>query len=105
MEPISIEICTGTACFVMGGADLLLLNDELLRIWAPHDISQKEIDKVLVIKGKTCTGHCRVPGMRPPFVLIDDVLIGEATISMIAEVVLPGVQKRLGRTPDKERSC
>ena len=29
MEKIKVSICTGTACFVMGASEMMLLEDEL----------------------------------------------------------------------------
>ncbi len=102
MEPVTVEICTGTACFVMGGAELLLLGDELEARWQEYGLTRDDIDRAVRIKGKNCTGHCRLPGMRPPFVVIDGVLVGEATIGKIADAILKDV---LDLTTGRRDTC
>ena len=74
-----ITICTGTACYVLGGAELLLLEEYL-----PAGI-RKETE----ITGVPCLGFCQTgASMKPPFVLIDGAVIGEASIQKIVDCLV-----------------
>lgn len=79
MEKVSVQICAGTTCFVMGGADL----QELGRI-----ISGKYGDKVEVTN-KNCLGLCEAEHgySKAPYVKIDEEVIAEATIEKVLEAV------------------
>ena len=69
-----ITICTGTACYVLGGAELLLLEDYL-----PAGI-KKDVE----ITGVPCLGYCQTgASMKPPFVLIDGEVMSEASVQKI----------------------
>jgi len=71
---ICVSICSGTACFVMGASDLLLLEESLPQSLRPF----VEID------GSTCLGFCRDRAKgKAPFVLIDGELMTEATLPKI----------------------
>ncbi|MEM5948207.1 NAD(P)H-dependent oxidoreductase subunit E [Spirochaetia bacterium 38H-sp] len=70
MRKIRITVCVGTACYVMGGADILALRDDLPQEW----------DKHLEWEGSPCLNHCREMGTeRAPFVLVDGNLLEGAT--------------------------
>lgn len=73
-EKITVEICTGTHCFVMGGSDLMLLEDYL----------PEEFRENVIITGCNCLEYCenRSRG-RAPFVRIDGEIMENATISRI----------------------
>lgn len=78
-----IVVCTGTACFVMGGAEILALEDRL-----PADLAGR-----ISLEGATCLGLCRDRSRgNPPFVQIDGEILAEATL----ERVLARVCKNLG---------
>ena len=79
MEKISVQVCTGTTCFVMGGADL----QNLCGI-----ISGKYSDKVKV-ETKNCLGLCSAECgyAKAPYVKVDDDVISEATIEKILESI------------------
>jgi NADH:ubiquinone oxidoreductase subunit E len=70
-----ITICTGTTCFVMGGSELLLLEEEL-----PDDL--KEITE---IEGSPCIGFCKraeagqTHSGRAPFVMINGEVMEECS--------------------------
>ncbi|MBQ9694093.1 MAG: NAD(P)H-dependent oxidoreductase subunit E [Kiritimatiellae bacterium] len=67
---VTVEICMGTACYVMGGAQLASIADRLPEEWK---------DRVTV-KGMRCVGACQQTGQygRAPFVRVNDELISEA---------------------------
>lgn len=76
MKKIKVTVCTGTACFVMGASEIMLLEEKL-----PPEL----VDKV-EIKGCTCMGECKGDkNGRSPYVMINDKLIREANIPDIIE--------------------
>lgn len=78
MAKRKVSICTGTACYVLGGADILLLGDYLTGAMR-NDVE---------ITGSPCLGLCRSDtSLKPPLVLIDDVVMGEASIQKIIDVL------------------
>ena len=81
MKKNMVTICTGTACFVMGGSDLLLLEEQL-----PDDLKA-----ITNIEGSTCIGDCERSGQgkhqsdRAPFVRINGELIEQASVQKIID--------------------
>lgn len=77
-KKIKIIICTGTHCFVMGGSDLLLLEEHL----------PAEIKEDVVIEGSSCLTYCedRNKG-KAPFVEINGKLLEQATIPKILNYI------------------
>lgn len=69
-KTVTVEICMGTTCYVMGGAQLASIADRLPEEWK---------DRVTV-KGMRCVGACQQGGTygRAPFVRVNDELIAEA---------------------------
>lgn len=65
-----IKICTGTLCHVMGGAELLSINECLTN----------ELKEKVELKGMVCSNYCKDTDLKPPFVTINDILISEASI-------------------------
>lgn len=75
-DKIRITICTGTACFVMGGSDLLLLEEQL-----PESLKEH-----VHITASTCIDVCQEDDQgKPPFVEIDGVVMSEASIPKIVK--------------------
>lgn len=78
MEKLSVKICTGTLCYVMGGAELQLLTEYL-----PENIAQR-----VEIRGSTCLDYCNQPERgKAPFVMVGDELITQATIPKVVEAI------------------
>jgi len=81
MKKHTVTICTGTACFVMGGSELLLLEEQL-----PDDLKA-----ITDIEGSPCIGACKRPEYgknrsdSAPFVQIDGKLIEQASAQKIIE--------------------
>lgn len=72
-------MCSGTVCHVMGGSDLPLVSEVL-----PEELKNK-----VEIEGITCLDNCsNTKGLKPPFVLVDDVLVSEATIAKVLEAII-----------------
>lgn len=67
-----VEICVGTLCYIMGGAELQLLADEL-----PEALKAR-----VKIKGSQCLELCG-KGNKPPIVLINGEPMFSATVSAI----------------------
>ncbi|MBR1618135.1 NAD(P)H-dependent oxidoreductase subunit E [bacterium] len=82
-KKISVKVCLGTTCFVMGGSNLQELNEIA---------SRKYGDKV-EITGSNCLGLCSIKWQysKAPYVKIDDDVIEEATV----EKVLAAIDKKL----------
>ena len=84
MNKISVKVCLGTTCFVMGGANL----QELIEI-----IPRRYGDKVEV-SGSQCLGMCSIQWnySKAPYVKVDEDIIEEATV----EKVLSALDEKLG---------
>ncbi|HKL57209.1 MAG TPA: NAD(P)H-dependent oxidoreductase subunit E [Sphaerochaeta sp.] len=82
-EKVTVRICVGTACFVQGGADLLLY-DEFLD---PIDLANCEIE------GVSCLGRCKEAGSKEgaPFVQIGDAIYGDMTEEKLCKLVSEAV--------------
>jgi NADH:ubiquinone oxidoreductase subunit E len=76
-----VTICTGTACFVMGGSELLLLEEQL-----PDDL--KDITE---IEGSPCISVCKqteygkTQSDHAPFVMINNEVMEQATVGKIID--------------------
>jgi len=81
MKKHKVDICTGTTCFVMGGSELLLLEEQL-----PDDLKN-----VTEINGSPCIGICKhadygkAQADHAPFVQIDGEIIDEASIQKVID--------------------
>ncbi len=76
---VKLEICTGTACYLMGGADLLMLAAQL-----PPELHDR-----LELVGRACMDNCRRPECgKTPFVVIDGELVAAATQEKVRELIL-----------------
>jgi len=78
MEKIVVEICIGTNCYVMGGVELLELEDKL----------GPELAKHVEIKGKPCFGVCSEESpQKPPMIRINGKDMSEASLSKVKETI------------------
>ena len=81
MKKHKVTICTGTACFVMGGSELLLLEEQL-----PDDLKA-----VTEVEGSTCIGICTRSDYEgeqadhAPFALVDEAVIEQASAQKIID--------------------
>lgn len=79
MERVTVKVCTGTTCFVMGGANLQEL----------HDIIPKKYDDKVELVASNCLGLCSINWeySRAPYVKVNEEVISEATVEkVIAEI-------------------
>ena len=85
MEKISVKVCTGTTCFVMGGANLQELKDLIPRKYG---------DKVEVTPSN-CLGLCSINWeySKAPYVKVNEEVVSEATV----EKVLEEIDRQLGK--------
>jgi NADH:ubiquinone oxidoreductase subunit E len=76
MKTIHVTVCSGTACYVMGSSEFLLLNELL-----PETLRGK-----VEVSAVTCLDLCKNhKNGKPPFVKIDDEIVAEATVTSILE--------------------
>ncbi|MDD3145844.1 MAG: hypothetical protein PHD82_00970 [Candidatus Riflebacteria bacterium] len=75
-KKFKITICSGTACYVMGGAQLMML----------EDLIPAEFRDQVEIVGSNCLQACRDSSNgQPPFVRINDYLMESASIARIVD--------------------
>lgn len=78
MNKIKVSICTGTACYVMGASEILLLEEEL-----PAELKNK-----VEIEGITCFDKCKNAQCgKAPFVKVNDEVIPNANLQMVLEKI------------------
>ena len=83
-KKLEIKICTGTLCYVMGGADLQVIDEY---------VPEEYLDR-LDIKGAPCLDHCnRCEGPKAPFVEVGGEVISEATITKVVEAIKAKLDK------------
>jgi NADH:ubiquinone oxidoreductase subunit E len=84
---VQVQICVGTACHIMGAADLITIEDL---------VAEPLRDRVEV-KGVSCLGLCKDETYgKPPFVIIDGETLAEATL----DKVLNRIERRAERLID-----
>ena len=78
-KKISVKVCLGTTCFVMGSSNLQELLDT---------IPGKYGDRVEVA-GVPCLGMCSIDWefSKAPYVKVDDDLIKEATVEKVLSAI------------------
>ena len=73
-KKITVNICAGTACFVMGASDILLLEEHL----------PQPLKDAVDIQGATCLGYCKNGEKgKAPFVEINGELMSAASLSAV----------------------
>lgn len=79
MKKIKVSICTGTACYVMGASEILLLEESL----------SEDLKEMVEIEGITCLEKCKNTECgKTPFVLVNDEVIADATLSKILDKIM-----------------
>ncbi|MFA7670864.1 MAG: (2Fe-2S) ferredoxin domain-containing protein [Sphaerochaetaceae bacterium] len=78
-KKIEVKICVGTACFVQGGADLLLYKEFL----------DSSILERCHFEGTSCLESCKneKPNVRSPFVEIDGTIYGNVNPQLLKELL------------------
>jgi len=86
---INVKICMGTACYIMGSAELLNFKEEL---------TEEEMSLVK-IEGSTCLGICNGYNPATPYAVINGDIIENATVDTLIEKV-----KELLKKTDNNRN-
>lgn len=77
-KKIKVSICTGTACFVMGASEILVLEDSL----------SEELKGLVEVEGLTCLEKCKNTECgKAPYVLVNNEVITEATLAKVLEKI------------------
>ncbi|MGM0443387.1 MAG: NAD(P)H-dependent oxidoreductase subunit E [Fibrobacterota bacterium] len=77
-KKLTLTLCTGTTCFVMGGSDLLTIEEYL----------ENSITENLSIKGSPCLGYCKqFRDMKPPFVVFDGEVLSSVTLPQLVKKI------------------
>jgi len=75
---VKIVVCSGTACYVMGGSELLLLDDHIPGKWKAR----------IQIEGSPCLGYCKDKKHgKAPFAMVDGTLLSQATVPEVLRLV------------------
>lgn len=79
MKRIEIKICVGTACYVIGGSELMSLNEFL----------PKEIAEHVDIKFSECMEECNddPAGKKPPYISINQKIMSGATLEKVLDAI------------------
>ena len=79
MTKISVQVCLGTTCFVMGGSNLQELNE----------IIPKKYGNKVEVTGTNCLGLCSINWeySKAPYVKVDDDVIMEATVEKVLDAI------------------
>jgi NADH:ubiquinone oxidoreductase subunit E len=78
MKKITVTICTGTTCYIMGATHLQRLDEEL---------DPALSDRVEIV-GSHCLGFCdNTEYGKAPFVKVDDHVIANATINQVQAAI------------------
>jgi len=86
---VQVQICVGTACHIMGAADLVMIEDLL----------ERSLRERVEVSGVTCMDLCKDEANgKPPFVVIDGETLSEATL----DKVLARIEQRARRLIDGE---
>lgn len=76
MKTVTVTICTGTTCFLMGGSTFQLLEESLPERLKPH----------VRIEASHCLGLCGERDLgKAPFVLMDGEPMSEVTLAGLLE--------------------
>lgn len=82
---INVQVCSGTACFVMGGSDLLTVFDYL----------NADEQKHVLLSAIPCFEHCKVDEQKkPPYVLVDGKLHSKVTMPYLLEVIRENIRMK-----------
>lgn len=78
-KKISVKVCLGTTCFVMGSANL----QELI------DIVPAKYGSQVDVSGVPCLGLCSIDWefSKAPYVKVDDDIIKEATVEKVLTAI------------------
>ena len=91
MQKVSVKICIGTTCFVLGASELQSIEDHL----------SPDITRDVEITGTSCLGVCKDQHyQRVPCAMIDDTLYESLSLPDLVQAIEDTV--RLKRQEDSE---
>ncbi len=79
MNKVNVTICVGTACYVIGGSELMNLAEVL-----PPELAEAVEFNYSECMG-TCT--CSEGNKNPPYVTVNEQLISNATVERVLEAI------------------
>ncbi|MCC8035602.1 MAG: hypothetical protein LIO77_06700 [Rikenellaceae bacterium] len=74
---LQVKICTGTLCYVMGGAELQLIDEHI----------PQELLPFIEVSGAPCLDVCEKKAGSAPFAKVGDKLISQASINQIVAAI------------------
>lgn len=85
MEKITVKICQGTTCFVMGGDNVKSMTDALTHRYG---------DKIEIVPAR-CLGACQESDSfsKAPYVYVDDELVSSANLEKVISVIESKLKK------------
>lgn len=85
MKKITVEICVGTSCYVMGASELMMVQEDLT----------PEQREMVDFKGATCMDTCMNSDCgRAPFVRIDHEILTEVTVASLKNSIEKALSKK-----------
>ncbi|QQO09688.1 NAD(P)H-dependent oxidoreductase subunit E [Breznakiella homolactica] len=82
---VKVVVCSGTACYVMGGSELLVLDDHIPAKWKDN----------VQLEGAPCLGLCKdKKNGKAPFAEVDGTVVSQATIPEVLKIIA----EKLGET-------
>ena len=70
---VDVKICMGTACYIMGAADLVSVKENL----TPDELAK------INIEGSNCLGCCKGYNPQNPYVKVNDKIIENVTVESL----------------------
>ena len=81
---IRVVVCVGTACYVLGGAELLEIEERM-----PASLKDR-----IELEGRPCMGLCSGRGAdKPPFATVDGLVVAGATVESLAAAIEAAARK------------
>ncbi len=76
MRKIEIEICCGTACYLLGGSELMRIEEFIPEAWRGR----------IEVTAVPCMSNCESHALgRAPFVRVDGETFGNANVELVME--------------------
>ncbi|MGM0462317.1 MAG: NAD(P)H-dependent oxidoreductase subunit E [Fibrobacterota bacterium] len=76
-QSITLNICLGTTCYILGSSDLISVEEYLPR----------KIRNNLAVTGSPCLGCCKDSTLSAPFIKINEEIYGTATREKIIHLL------------------
>jgi iron-hydrogenase subunit alpha len=76
-QSITLNICLGTTCYILGSSDLISVEEYL----------PEKIRNNLTVTGSPCLGCCKDSSLSAPFIKINEEIHGTATREIVIQLV------------------